>query len=99
MLWYRLAPGFYILPAPSLGGARGGSGSLRCRSIWLLHLGISHVFQRAQSLFAAGFFPAGFVAWSSSERAPCQLVGHHVGWRNSPDHGDAVRDRIYFAFS
>src|ERR1700722_4162847 len=99
MLWHRLAPGFHLLAAPGVGGAHGGSGAVRGRSIWFLRLGISHVFQRAESLLAAGFLAAGFVAWSSGERAACQLVGHDLGWRDSSDHGDAVRHRVYFTFS
>src|SRR2546425_13347798 len=88
-----------FLPEAGLGGARRGDGSLRSRSVRFLHLGISHVFKRIESLLAAGVFAARVVARDSCFRATRQLVGHALGWRNSPDGGYAFCDWVHLAVS
>ena len=96
---HRVAPRRDFLPEAGLGGASHSDGSLRSRSVRFLHLGISHVFKRIESLLAAGVFAARVVARDSGFRATRQLVGYALGWRNSFDRGYAFCDRVHLAVS
>src|SRR5467141_1752465 len=59
IVWQRL---FWFFPQAGLEGTPRCSGALRRRSLWFLRLGTTHVFQRHESFFAAGFFTVGFFA-------------------------------------
>src|SRR6266403_6164925 len=91
--------GFHVFPQAGLEGTPCGSGALRRGPFRFLRLGTTHVFQRHESLFAAGFFAPGFFARTARYDPPDQLVRHALERPRSARHRHAFHARLHFAFS
>src|SRR5690348_2788539 len=95
----RHAPAGDVFAQTGVEGTNGGAGSLRCRRVRILRLGLSRFFERIESQFTAGLFVPGILVGISRGISDCLLVWHAAKSPAAADHLHAVRAGVRFPVS
>src|SRR5712664_2177638 len=95
----RHASDFHVFSQTGLERTPRGSGAVRCGRLRFLRLGPAHVFQRHESVFAAGLFAFGLLPRTARYDPAGQLARHTLERAHPAQHRNAFHARLHFTFS